>query len=119
VIRNQNKSTSIEHSRFFSSRFVPLGLGEMPQAQKCRRQNFREKETVRSAFCDQEIKTKGTCEFQVQFLFVAVCTFGAGRDAKILMEERREKGISGPLYRKAPLGAFTFWGLLIFVITFF
>jgi hypothetical protein len=61
VIRNQNKSTSIEqtieHPRFFSPRFVPLGRGE------CRRHEFvaegkffeRKRHFVRSAFCDQEI----------------------------------------------------------------
>ena len=54
---------------------------------------------MRSAFCDQEIKTKVPASSK--FLFVAVCTFGAGRDAegkhvlpkaKLLMKERREKG---------------------------
>ena len=53
----------------------------------------------KKAFCDQEFKTKGNCEFQVRFLFVAVCAFGTrgnavGKDVlpiKVLMEERREK----------------------------
>jgi hypothetical protein len=48
-----------------------------------------EKEAVRSAFCDQEIKTNVTCEFQVQL------ASAEGKSvlpkAKILTEERRKK----------------------------
>jgi hypothetical protein len=41
----------IEHPRFFSTRFVPLGRKEMPQAQMwCRKQNVWEKEAVRQKF---------------------------------------------------------------------
>ena len=64
-------------------RCVPLGRGVLrstPEAESGgRRPEILQEEDVRRAFCLKEFNTKGTCDFQNRFLFIAI--FGARSNA--------------------------------------